>query len=108
MALAVALVLQVVGLYSASVPGPDVGVPGVDKVAHLAAFAVPAGLAWLLGARWLVVVLVLHALVSEPLQSWVAPLRQPDLLDAVADLVGVGVGVAVARALSRRSAIMEE
>ena len=107
MALLVALVLQAVGLYSASMPGPDVGVPGVDKVGHLMAFAVPAALAWLLGARWLVVALVVHALVSEPLQSWVAPLRQPDPLDALADLLGIALGVAVARALLRRSAIME-
>ena len=107
MALLVALVLQAVGLYSASMPGPDVGVPGVDKVGHLMAFAVPAGLAWLLGARWVVVALVVHALVSEPVQAWVAPLRQPDPLDALADLVGIALGVAVARALLRRSAIME-
>ena len=102
----VTLVLQVVGLYSATAPGPQEGPAGLDKIGHLLVFAVPAALAWLLGARWLVVVLVLHALVSEPLQSWVAPLREPDPLDAVADLLGVALGVAVARALRRRSAIM--
>jgi VanZ family protein len=106
LALLVALVLQAVGLYSASAPGPEVGVPGMDKVGHLVAFAVPAALAWLLGARWVVVALVLHALLSEPLQAWVAPLREPDPLDAVADLVGIALGVTVARALRRRSAIM--
>lgn len=103
----VSLVLQVVGLYAPSAPGPPEGPPGLDKIGHLVAFAVPAALAWLLGARWVVVALVLHALVSEPLQSWVAPLRQPDVLDAVADLVGVALGVAVARALGRSSAMMD-
>ncbi len=72
------------------------------------AFAVPAALSWLLGARWLVVLLVLHALVSEPVQGWVAPSRQTDVLDAVADLVGIALGVALARALRRRSAMMGE
>lgn len=99
--------MQAVGLYSQTAPGPDVGAPGLDKVGHLLAFGVPAALAWLLGARWLVVAFVLHALVSEPLQARVAPLREPDLLDAVADLVGIAAGVAVARALRRRSAIMD-
>lgn len=107
-ALVVALVLQLAGIYSATMPGPSGGPPHLDKLGHLTAFAVPAALAWLLGARWLVVALVLHAFVSEPLQGWVAPLRRPDVWDAVANLVGVALGVAVARALVRRSARMGE
>jgi uncharacterized membrane protein len=103
----VALAVQAVGLYSQTMPGPQGGPPGLDKVGHLLAFAIPAALAWLLGARWLVGALVLHALVSEPLQVWIAPLRQADPLDALADLLGIALGVAVARALARRSAMME-
>lgn len=102
-----ALVVQVSGLYSQTMPGPQGGPPGLDKVGHLTAFAVPAALAWLLGARWLVVGLVLHALVSEPVQGWVAPLRRPDVWDAVTNLAGVAAGVAVARAVGRRSVRME-
>ncbi len=102
LALVVALVLQVAGLYSTSPPQPG-GVPGLDKVAHLAAFAVPSALAWLLGARWMVGVLVVHALVSEPLQHLLAPGRQLDPLDTVADLVGVVVGVGLAALLRRRT-----
>lgn len=98
--------LQVAGLYSQSPPQPG-GAPGLDKVAHLAAFAVPAALAHLLGARWVLVLLVLHALVSEPLQHTIAPARQMDLLDTVADLVGIAVGVLLARTLTRRSAMMD-
>lgn len=105
-ALVVALVLQVAGLYSTAAPQPG-GLPRLDKVAHLAAFAVPAALAWLLGARWLVALLVVHALVSEPLQHQLAPGRQLDPWDAVADLVGIGAGVVLARTLRRRSAMME-
>jgi len=89
------------------VPGPDTGLPGLDKVGHLLMFAAPAALATLLGARWVLVALVVHALVSEPLQGWVAPQREADPLDAVADLLGIAAGVALARALRRRSAIME-
>lgn len=101
-ALVVALVLQVAGLYSPATPQPG-GVPGLDKVAHLVAFAVPAALARLLGARWVLVLLVVHALVSEPLQQQLAPTRELDVLDTVADLVGVAAGWLVGRALARRA-----
>ncbi len=83
--------MQAAGLYAPATPQPG-GVPGADKVAHLVAFAVPAALARLLGARWVLVLLVVHAVVSEPLQHLVAPVRQLDPWDAVADLVGVGAG----------------
>ena len=98
--LAVSLVVQVVGLYSSDAPGPE-GVPGLDKVSHLAGFGVPATLAWLLGARWVVLLLVVHALVSEPLQGWLAPTRRPDLLDTIADLIGIALGVGLGVLLRR-------
>lgn len=99
--LGLALVAQVGGLYAPTVPGPD-GIPGLDKVAHLLAFAVPTFLAWLLGARWMVVLLVVHALVAEPLQHLLAPARVAELGDAVANLLGVATG-ALAGHLVRRS-----
>ncbi|AXH94835.1 VanZ family protein [Ornithinimicrobium avium] len=102
LALVVAVVLQVAGLYSQGTPQPG-GVPGLDKVAHLVAFAVPAALARLLGVRWVLVALVAHALVSEPLQHQVAPHRQLDALDTVADLVGIGAGWLFGGALVSRS-----
>lgn len=109
-ALLVMILVQVVGLYSATVPGPE-GISRMDKLSHLAGFGVPAALAWALGARWLVLVMIGHALVSEPLQGWLAPLRVPDVLDTVANLTGIVVGVllveAVRRARDRRSAMME-
>ncbi|GAA4874252.1 hypothetical protein GCM10025788_10990 [Serinicoccus chungangensis] len=100
-ALLVSLLVQAYGLYAPQMPGPD-GVPGLDKVGHLVAFAVPAALAWWLRARWLVPVLVLHALVSEPLQQVLAPGRQADPLDAATDLLGVALGVWVAATTRRR------
>ena len=106
MTLVVLLAVQMVGLYAASAPGPD-GPDGSDKVGHLLAFAAPAALAWLLGARWLVPVLVLHALVAEPLQAWVAPTRMLDPWDTVANLAGTALGVLVARGLGRTWAKME-
>ncbi|MGC5584085.1 hypothetical protein [Ornithinimicrobium sp. W1665] len=100
------LLIQVVGLYSDSAPGPD-GPAGSDKVGHLLAFAGPVALARVLGARWLVPVLLVHALVAEPLQAWVAPSRMMDPWDTVANLAGVGLGVVVARGAGRTWAKME-
>lgn len=96
------MVLQAAGLYSPGAPQPG-GVPGLDKIAHLVAFAVPAALARLLGVRWVLVLLVAHALVSEPLQHQVAPNRHLDALDTVADLVGVATGWLLGRVLAARA-----
>jgi VanZ family protein len=98
--LVTSLVVQGYGLYSPEVPGPG-GVTHLDKVGHALAFGLPAALAWLLGARWLVVALLLHALVSEVLQGTLTA-RQPDPWDAVANLVGLAGGVLFARAFRRR------
>lgn len=98
--LALAVVAQVSGLYAPSVPGPD-GIPGLDKVAHFLAFAVPTLLAWLLGARWVVLLLLVHALVAEPLQHTLAPNRVAELADAVANVCGVAVGALAGRVLAR-------
>lgn len=99
-ALVVCLLIQGFGLYSPSVPGPA-GVPGLDKVGHVLAFAIPAALAWLLQARVMIALLVLHALVSEPLQHAIAPSRQADFWDAVANLVGLALGWWVAATILR-------
>lgn len=98
--LVLALVAQVSGLYSPDVPGPE-GVPGLDKVGHLLIFAAPAALAWALGVRWLVVLLVAHAVVAEPVQQVFVPGRVAEVADAVANLVGIGLGVLGARAVGR-------
>lgn len=102
MVLLVLLVVQVWGLYAPSPPGPT-GPPGSDKLAHLLGFGIPAAVAWWLGARGLVAVFVVHALVSELVQQMLAPERMLDWWDTVANLLGIGVGVALARALRART-----
>ncbi|QFG69023.1 VanZ family protein [Ornithinimicrobium pratense] len=98
--LGLAVVGQVAGLYAPTVPGPD-GIPGLDKVGHFLAFAVPAFLARLLGARWMMLLLLVHALVAEPLQHTLTSNRVAELGDALANLVGLAVGALAARLVAR-------
>ncbi len=90
---ALALAVQLVVLYAPRAPGTPL-FPGSDKVVHVLVFAVPVLLLLLAGApaRLVVVVLGLHAVVSEVVQGAVLPDRSADALDVVADLVGVAVG----------------
>ncbi|MBR7742934.1 VanZ family protein [Phycicoccus sp. BSK3Z-2] len=101
-AAAVALVVQGVVLYAPEGPGVS-PFPHADKVVHVAVFAVPAVLLLLVGVHVRAVVLGLagHAVLSEVLQGTLLPARSGDPLDAVADLVGVALGVGVAVALRR-------
>lgn len=99
------LVGQVWGLYL-MVPGSgEPYVEGQDKVAHVVLFGVPTGLALLLGARLVALGILLHALVSEPLQALLTTSRSADVWDLVADLVGIALAVGVVllfRATQRR------
>ncbi|RZS90001.1 hypothetical protein EV189_1783 [Motilibacter rhizosphaerae] len=101
---ALAVAVQLVAVYAPRAPSEG-GVPYVDKVVHLTIFAAPALLGLLAGlpARWLLPVLVVHAPVSELLQALVLPHRDGGWDDALADLVGVGVGWWAARRGVRRS-----
>ncbi len=103
-------VFAVVVLVSLAVlfaPASDVPTapPGVDKLVHAALFASLA-----LAGRWagcgavpLGRLLVGYALVSELIQG-VTPLeRSASVLDVLADLVGIGIGLAVWAAISRRT-----
>lgn len=83
-------------LYAPSTPSGG-GVPHLDKVVHLVAFAAVAAC-----ARWcglprapVVVVLLAHAVLSEVVQGAVLSARSADPLDAVADVVGVVLGALV-------------
>lgn len=90
------VVFQVYALYVIT-PGSGASLPYADKLAHAAMFATPAALAAVLRWRWALLILVIHALISEPLQGVLTATRQVDAWDAVADLIGIVVGVAAVR-----------
>lgn len=89
-------------LHLAALYWPRVDVTGpvawTDKVVHVLLFAVPVVVAsWALRTwRGPTLVLALHAPASELIQHYVLPQRSGDPLDAVADLVGVALGAALA------------
>lgn len=98
--LPVLLALQALMLYLPRVPAaPVTGIPGSDKVAHLAVFAAVTFVALRAGLPvWLVLGFgVLHAGVSEAVQHLLLPGRGGDVLDVVADLAGVALGALTAR-----------
>lgn len=101
--LVVAIGIQLWGLYAPDVPGGG-DLPGADKVAHAAMFALvmAAGIGAGLPARRLAVVLVLHAVASETAQAVLISTRAGDVQDAVADLVGIVIGWLVGRPFAPR------
>ncbi|MFZ5654031.1 MAG: VanZ family protein [Pseudomonadota bacterium] len=86
---------------------PGVGqewIVGLDKVLHLAAYAVLCGLGALAAVRpvWgLVAGLFCHGLIIEGLQSLV-PGRESSLGDLLANAAGLGLGVLVAARCASR------
>ena len=92
----VALAVQLLGVYLPGSALPDEAqLPGLDKVAHVLLFGVPAYLFGRLVRRpwWVGLVFVAHAALSEWLQSFV-PNRDPDVFDFLADAVGVALALA--------------
>lgn len=83
--------------------GTAPGVPGLDKVAHVAVFGAVAVTGVLAGlpARWLAAALLAHAVVSEAVQGSVLPGRSGDVWDVVADAAGVAAGLLLAARLAR-------
>ena len=100
--LALAVAVQVVVLYAPEGGGAPL-FPNADKVVHVVVFLVPVALALLAGFRRGVVVLVFaaQAVLSEVVQALLLPHRSGDVLDVVADLTGVALGVLVAVAVGR-------
>jgi VanZ family protein len=111
-AAAVAVLLQLRGLYRVIGPPQPPWFPYADKVAHLMGFALPVMLILLasalrhpLGARWprprvsalVVGVFAAHAVVSELIQHVWYRYRTGDPLDVIADWIGVAAGVVLAR-----------
>ncbi|WP_347754683.1 VanZ family protein [Agrococcus sp. ProA11] len=96
-AFAIAMLVQLAVLYAPSTPDGTPQVPGLDKVVHATIFLLPALFGVLAGIRplRLAVVLVAHAVASELVQHVLLPERSGDAWDAVADVAGVGIGLAV-------------
>jgi len=100
----IAASLSVVVLFT-----PESGVPssppGTDKVVHTLLFALLAFTGLYARIRHVLVALVVYAGVSEVLQQLITPLhRSGDVLDALVDVLGIGLGWAIAAAIrsSRR------
>lgn len=92
-AFGVAMAVQLIVLYAPRAPaGPPVN--GFDKVIHLSIFAASVFAALMVGirARWALVLLALHAPISELIQHFVLAHRSGDVFDAIADLGGVLLG----------------
>ena len=93
-----AVVVQLVVLYAPEGGGPP-PFPQADKVVHVTVFLVPVALAVLAGFRpWAVAaVFAAHAVLSEAVQAVFLPHRSGNPGDVVADLVGIALGLLVAR-----------
>ena len=104
MVLAVTVVVQLVVLYAPRAPATP-STPGVDKLVHVAIFGAVAWAAARCGLapRVVAVVLVTHAALSEVLQHALLAHRSGDAFDALADTVGVVLGLALGRRALRRS-----
>jgi hypothetical protein len=92
-ALVVAVVVQLISLYSPEMPGgPQIA--GLDKVVHLSIFAAPVLAALMAGisAPLALGILAVHAPLSELIQHFALTHRSGDVLDTVADLAGVAIG----------------
>ena len=114
----VAVGAQLWGLYRVVGPPTPSWFPNADKLEHAGGFALPVLLillaAWLhrrsggrpLGRPAVVVVaviFVLHAVVSELIQHFFYPTRTGDPRDALADSVGVAIGVGAFQLVRRWS-----
>jgi VanZ family protein len=99
----VLLAIQCWALFTPSVGGP-VLFPESDKVVHAALFLAVTGAGVRAGfpARWLVGALAAEAVVSELVQGFLLPHRDGDVLDVLADLVGVCLGLLATRLPARR------
>jgi len=92
-AFGVALVVQLIAVYSPVGPGGS-QISRLDKIVHVFIVSAPALAALMVGirARWALGILAVHAPVSELIQHFALPHRAGDVLDVMADLVGVAVG----------------
>lgn len=90
-----------IGFYLPDIPGEaSAGIPGIDKVYHVGAFAITVwAVGRLLAPRrrfpmgWVVLAAITHAVVIEGVQGALLPHRSSDPEDVLADAVGAALGV---------------
>jgi VanZ family protein len=112
-----AVVTQQIGLYGPSAPVRPSWFPSADKLQHAIGFALPMFLVLLtsqiyaaragrtLRSLWvaaLVGVFALNAVISELVQARPGSGRSGDVADAIADLIGIGLGWVAFRLLASR------
>lgn len=114
-ALAVLALALNIGFYLPSIPSetPGAGVPGLDKVYHLVVLALTV---WALGRLlaplrrfpigWVVLAALAQVLLVELVQSLALAERSGDLGDAIAGVLGIGVGLG-AWILERRRSVTD-
>jgi VanZ family protein len=113
----IAVLLQLWGLYRVTGPPQPSWIPYADKLVHALGFAVPVMLILLafalrhpLGSRWpthgitalVVGVFAVHAVVSELIQHAWYQHRTGELLDVIADWIGIAAAVVLARVIVLR------
>ena len=113
----IAVLLQLWGLYRVTGPPQPSWIPYADKLAHAIGFAVPVMLILLavalrppLGLQWptrgitalVAGVFGVHAIVSELIQHVWYEHRTGDLLDVIADWIGIAAGVVLVRVIVLR------
>lgn len=98
-ALVLAVAAQCIALYAPGPAVPSSGVPGLDKLTHLAMFFVVALLATRerIPSRWVAGLLLVQAVGSELAHAYLVPSRTGDPLDVAADLVGMAAGMLLGR-----------
>jgi VanZ family protein len=105
---ALALGMQIAVLYAPRAPAVDSGGIPVDKLVHVAAFALPTAALIAAGVPrgWVLGLMAVHAPLSEMLQGQFLADRSAEGADIVADLVGVALGALVASRLHRPEAVV--
>jgi hypothetical protein len=98
-----ALGLQLAVLYAPRAPGIATGGLPVDKLVHIAVFALPTAALIAAGVprRWAIGLMAVHAPLSELIQGSLLADRSAERADVVADLAGVLLGTLVARPRDR-------
>jgi VanZ family protein len=114
----VAVLLQLWGLYRVSGPPQPAWFSNADKLAHIIGFALPVMLILLAAAlrrplgsqrpglrttALVVGVFAAHAVVSELIQHVWYQHRTGDLLDVIADWIGIAAGVVLVRVIVLRA-----